>query len=190
MKGRAIVYALALAGSIASTIAQTVAIPDSGLNTAIRDALGNPSGLLTVQDLLTLTNLDANGLALLNQLHGGTAGEQMVEAMKGICPDFATMTIEWAMAGIMARPGLDLLTREYVVIASCATLGHAVPQLRAHIASALKLGATKQQVVEVILQTLFYAGGAVVANALNVANELFKGRPCSEQPANSEHESA
>lgn len=23
-------------------------------------------------------------------------GEQMVEAMKGICPDFATMTIEWA----------------------------------------------------------------------------------------------
>src|SRR5262245_59118270 len=114
------------------------------------------------------------GLALLDQLHGGQAGEQMVQAMKGICPDFSTMTIEWAMAGIMARPGLDLLTREYAVIASCVTLGHAVPQLRAHIASALKLGATKEQVVEVILQTLFYAGGAAVANALNIAHELFK----------------
>ena len=71
------------------------------------------------------------GLALLNRLHGGGAGEQMVAAMKDICPDFSTMTIEWAMAGIMGRPGLDLLTREYVVIASCVTLGHAVPQLRA-----------------------------------------------------------
>jgi 4-carboxymuconolactone decarboxylase len=114
------------------------------------------------------------GLELLNRLHGGQAGEQMVEAMKGICPDFSTMTIEWAMAGIMARPGLDLLTREYVTIASCVTLGHAVPQLRAHIHAALKLGATRQQIVEVILQNLFYAGGAAVANALGVANEVFQ----------------
>ena len=116
------------------------------------------------------------GVALLNQLHGGQAGEKLVEAQKDICPDFATMTIEWAMAGIMARPGLDLLTREYLVIASCVTLGHAVPQLRAHIEAAMNLGATKEQIVEAILQVLFYAGGAAVANALNTANEVFKAR--------------
>jgi 4-carboxymuconolactone decarboxylase len=86
------------------------------------------------------------------------------------------MTIEWAMAGIMGRPGLDLLTREYIVISSCVTLGHATPQLRAHIAAALKLGASQQAIVEVILQTLFYAGGAAVANALITAKEVFKGR--------------
>ena len=124
------------------------------------------------------TNNDTyqTGLALLNRLHGGEAGEQMVAAMKNVCPDFATMTIEWAMAGITARPGLDLLTREYVVIAACVTLGHPVPQLRAHIASALKLGAPKEQVVEVILQTIFYAGGAAVANALGVAHEVFEAK--------------
>ena len=114
------------------------------------------------------------GLALLNQLHGGQTGEQMVDAMKDICPDFVTMTIEWAMAGIMARPGLDLSTRELVLVASCATLGHVVPQLRAHIDAALKVGATKQQIVETILQLMFYAGGASVANALEVAHEVFK----------------
>jgi 4-carboxymuconolactone decarboxylase len=118
----------------------------------------------------------ATGLALLNRLHGGQAGGQMVEAMKDICPDFATMTIEWAMAGIMARPGLDLLMREYLLIASCVTLGHAVPQLRAHIDAALKLGASQPQVVEVILQMTFYAGGAAVANALGIADEVFKAR--------------
>jgi 4-carboxymuconolactone decarboxylase len=124
----------------------------------------------------TVNDTHAQGLALLNQLHGGEAGEQMVAAMKDICPDFSTMTIEWAMAGIMGRPGLDLLTREYVVIASCVTLGHATPQLRAHIAAALKLGAPKEQIVEVILQNLFYAGGAAVANALNTAKEVFNAR--------------
>ena len=124
----------------------------------------------------TTNDTYTKGLALLNRLHGGEAGEQMVEAMKEICPDFSTMTIEWAMGGIMARPGIDLLTREYIVIGSCVTLGHATPQLRAHIASALKLGASKEQIVEVILQTLFYAGGAAVANALNVAKEVFAAR--------------
>ena len=64
------------------------------------------------------------GLRLLDQLHGEGTGRQLIEAMKNISPDFVTMTIEWAMAGITARPGLDLLTREYLIIASCVTLGH------------------------------------------------------------------
>jgi len=114
------------------------------------------------------------GLALLNRLHGGHAGEQLVNNLKDICPDFVDMTIEWAMQGIMARPGLDLLTREYLIIASCVTLGHAMPQLKAHIEAAVTLGATKQQIVEAILQVLFYAGGAAVSNALGVAKEVFE----------------
>ena len=80
------------------------------------------------------------------------------------------------MAGIMARPGLDLLTRELIIVGSCVTLGHAVPQLRAHIDAAMKLGATKQQIVETILNVIFYAGGASVANALGVVGEVFKAR--------------
>ena len=114
------------------------------------------------------------GLALLNKLHGGHAGEQLIDNLQDICPDFADMTIEWAMQGIMARPGLDLLTREYVIIASCVTLGHATPQLEAHIEAALSLGATKQQIIEVILQVLFYAGGAATSNALATAKKVFQ----------------
>lgn len=114
------------------------------------------------------------GLALLNQLHGGMAGEALVNNLKDVCPDFVDMTIEWAMQGVMARPGLDLLTREYLLIASCVTLGHTVPQLKAHIDAAIKLGASKEQIVEVILQMLFYAGGASVSNALSHAKDVFK----------------
>jgi len=114
------------------------------------------------------------GLALFNQLHGERAGAQLVDNLKDICPDFVDMTIEWAMQGIMARPGLDLLTREYLLIASCTTLGHAVPQLKAHIDAALKLGGSKETIVEVILQMTFYAGGAAVSNALSHAKDVFR----------------
>jgi 4-carboxymuconolactone decarboxylase len=111
------------------------------------------------------------GLALLHRIHGGHAGEALVAAQRDICPDFARMSIEWAMGGIMARPHLDLKTRQLVVVAACATLGHAEPQLRAHIQGAVSVGATRDEIVETILQTLFYAGGAAVANALQVAKQ-------------------
>ena len=90
----------------------------------------------------------------------------MVAEMADLCPTFADMTIDWAFGGVMARPGLDLVTRQLVLIASCVTLGHAEPQLRAHVEAALAIGATKQQVIEVILQLTFYAGGPAVRNAL------------------------
>jgi 4-carboxymuconolactone decarboxylase len=76
------------------------------------------------------------------------------------------MAIEWALGGVMGRPGLDLVTRQLVVIASCVTLGHAMPQLRAHTEAALQAGASKEQIVETILQMTFYAGGASVRNSL------------------------
>lgn len=118
------------------------------------------------------TEMHKKGMELFEKLHGGHAGEELVAQVADICPDFADMTVEWAMAGVMGRPGLDLITRELLLVASCVTLGHAVPQLRAHISAASKLGASKQQIVETILQMLFYAGGAATANALNVAKEV------------------
>jgi Leucine-rich repeat (LRR) protein len=50
---------LALAGFIASLQGQEVSIPDPGLDAAVRQALQIPSGPLTEQDLLGLTNLEA-----------------------------------------------------------------------------------------------------------------------------------
>ncbi len=99
----------------------------------------------------------------------------MVAEMQEICPAFADMTIDWAMGGIMDRPGLDLMTRELVLIASCVTMGNAAPQLRAHAEAALKVGATKEQIVETVLQLTFYAGGPNVRNSLVLLKEVFAG---------------
>ena len=113
------------------------------------------------------------GLALLERLHGGHTGEQLVESLAKVCPDFATMTIEWALAGVMTRPALDLATRELLLIAACTTLGFAPDQLRAHIEAALNVGATREQVIETIVQMTFYAGGVATSNALRIAAATF-----------------
>jgi len=51
---------LFLSGFVVPTLAQEVQVPDPGLNVAIRLALGNPNGPLTVQEMLSLTHLNAS----------------------------------------------------------------------------------------------------------------------------------
>ncbi len=77
----------------------------------------------------------------------------------------------------MSRPGFDVITRELLRIAACTTLGHATPQLRAHIQAALAAGATREQIVETILQMLFYAGGAATSNAMRIAAKVLGPAP-------------
>lgn len=120
----------------------------------------------------TQTNLYKKGMELLTELHGGHAGEQIINQLKDICPDYATMTIEWAFGSIFSRQGLDIKTRELATIASCVTLGNAHPQLLAHIEAALHVGASKQEVIEVIVQTALYAGFPATTNALLLAKQI------------------
>jgi 4-carboxymuconolactone decarboxylase len=122
--------------------------------------------------MLSQPTLRERGAALLEQLHGSGSAQALRTDMEGLCPDFVEMSIEWALGGVMARPGLDLITRELVVIASCVTLGHPVTQLRAHVHAALAAGATREQIIESILQLMFYAGGASVRNALVHCRDL------------------
>lgn len=119
------------------------------------------------------TELYNKGLKLLNELHGGHTGEALINGTKELCPDYATMTIEWVFGDVLSRKGLDIKTRELAIIASCVTLGNALPQLQAHIEAALNVGATQQEIIEVILQTGFYTGFPAVTNAFNVAKEVF-----------------
>ena len=113
------------------------------------------------------------GEILLNKIHGAHTGEAIVSALDDVCPDLASMTIEWGFGEIVSRPGIDLRTRQLVTVASCVTLGYAQPQLRAHIEGALNVGATKEEIVEVILQVALYAGFAAATNAMLLAKDVF-----------------
>src|SRR4030095_14154103 len=57
---------LALNTFVTLTRAQNVSIPDPGLDAALRATLAKPTGPLTVQDLLSLTNLNAGQRSISN----------------------------------------------------------------------------------------------------------------------------
>ena len=135
--------------------------------------------------MLSNEKIRAKGLELLDRLHGSGAAADLIADMDGLCPDFVDMSVEWALGGITARPGLDLVTRELIVVAACATLGNAQIQLRAHCQAALHAGATREQVVEAILQLMFYAGGAAVRNALAELRDILGADGGGEAAANS-----
>ncbi|PRP72514.1 hypothetical protein BUE93_00315 [Chromobacterium amazonense] len=106
------------------------------------------------------------GLELIEFLHWGHSGGERVAAVADISPNFADMTIAWATGHILTRPGLDLATCELILVAACAPQGFALAQLVAHAEAALRAGATRQQILETILQLTFYAGDPAVSNAL------------------------
>ncbi|HEX6016359.1 MAG TPA: carboxymuconolactone decarboxylase family protein, partial [Geminicoccaceae bacterium] len=55
-------------------------------------------------------------------------------------------------------------------------LGTAAPQLKVHIAGALNVGCTREEIAEVIMQMAVYAGFPATLNGLAAAKEVFAAR--------------
>ncbi|MBF0477208.1 MAG: carboxymuconolactone decarboxylase family protein [Deltaproteobacteria bacterium] len=103
----------------------------------------------------------------------GTMGERVIEALKDIAPDFADMIIEFPFGDIYSRPGLDLKSREITTVAALTALGTAKPQLQSHVRAALKVGCTRREIVEIMIQVAVYAGFPAALNALLATKEVF-----------------
>ena len=114
----------------------------------------------------------ARGLAKLREIDG-QAGENVIESLKDIAPDFARLLIEFPFGDIYSRPGLDLKSRELAVVAALTAMGNAAPQLKVHIHGARNVGCTEQEIVEVIMQMAVYAGFPAALNGLFAAKEVF-----------------
>ena len=108
------------------------------------------------------------GQKMLQQVDG-KGGNAVVESLK----DIARYLLEFPFGDIYARPGLDLRSREIATVAALTAMGNAAPQLKVHIAAALHVGLTQEEIVEVIMQMAVYAGFPAALNGLFAAKEVF-----------------
>jgi 4-carboxymuconolactone decarboxylase len=86
---------------------------------------------------------------------------------------------------LYSREVISQRQRELCAVASLTVL-HRPRELRAHIHAALNVGATRQEVAEVIMQQVTYGGMPVVVDALDVYAEVLeeRGEPFpGEEPA-------
>lgn len=122
----------------------------------------------------SLTRLERGKRALVEI--DGEAGQNVIDALADIAPDFATYLLEFAFGDIYARPALALRDREIATIAALTAMGTATPQLKVHIEAGLNVGLTQNEIIEVLMQMAVYAGFPAALNGLFAAKEIFAAR--------------
>ena len=105
--------------------------------------------------------------------HFGKGADTLVASIKKISPEFSKVNVEFPFGELYNRNELDDKTRELCALAALTVQGHSLPQLKFHTTAALRTGATKKEILEVVTQMIAYCGFPAATNALKTVQEAF-----------------
>jgi 4-carboxymuconolactone decarboxylase len=113
------------------------------------------------------------GLAIRREVLGGAYVDAALKAADDFSRPFQEFITEYCWGAIWGRPGLPKKQRSIVNLAMLTALNR--PQeLKIHIKGALKNGCTKEEIMEVFLQTAVYCGVPAAVESFRTAREAFK----------------
>ena len=104
---------------------------------------------------------------VLGDEHVDRAGAKITD----VTADFQDFITRYAWGGIWTRPGLDRRSRSVGVLTALVA-GRHFEELEFHLRAALRNGLTKEEIVEVLLQTAVYVGVPAANTAFGVANRV------------------
>jgi len=110
------------------------------------------------------------GADAIGRIMGKTADEAFATLSDMYGPDMAMEVMN--IGHIWERPGLTRRERSFVAIAALVAMG-TKDRLRIHLQGALNHGATREEIEEVILTMMIYAGHARATEAIEVARDVF-----------------
>ena len=120
------------------------------------------------------------GLAALHAQLGPMA-DSYIARIKKISPEFAWVNVTVPFGEIYPRTVIDIKTRELCTVAALTVQGFSLPELKLHIDAALRVGATRAEVVEIITQMICYCGFPAATNALLTAETVFADHDAANQ---------
>jgi 4-carboxymuconolactone decarboxylase len=126
---------------------------------------------MTAEHSDTETDDFRRGAALFARLAPEGASPPWV-AFEDVTPLLGRQTA-YAFGTIIARPGLDLRTREIATVCMLAVLGGSEAQVTFHTGAALRAGANAPEIVEALTQVSVYAGIPRALNAAAAARQAF-----------------
>ncbi len=94
---------------------------------------------------------------------------------------FQEFITEGAWEKVWARPGLTLRERSLVTVALLAALGHD-KELAMHVRACLNTGATRDDLIEVLLHVAVYAGVPAANRAIAIAKQTLQELEQNEKP--------
>jgi len=109
---------------------------------------------------------------MLKTMVGQAEAERIRQGWREISPDLERLILEFVAGRIWTRSGLDLKTRSLSTVAALTALGR-TSALELNIRMALGNGATKEDVLEIMLHMAPYAGFPAAWDAMKIAARVF-----------------
>lgn len=113
----------------------------------------------------------------------GPMADAYIRNIKAMAPEFAWVNVTFPFGELYPRNVLDLKTREMCTVAALTVQGFALPELKLHIKAALRCGASRAEVAEIITQMIAYCGFPAATNALMTMKQVFDELDGEAKPA-------
>jgi 3-oxoadipate enol-lactonase/4-carboxymuconolactone decarboxylase len=129
----------------------------------------------TVADLLAdhlRDPLVADGMAVRRAVLGDDHVDRAIAGTTDVTRDFQDLITRYAWGSIWTRPGLARRDRSIAVLTALVA-GRHFEELEFHLHAALRNGLSRDEIVEVLLQSAIYVGVPAANTAFGVANRVF-----------------
>jgi 4-carboxymuconolactone decarboxylase len=112
------------------------------------------------------------GLAVRKAVLGAEHVEKSLRAADDFTRPMQELVTEYCWGEIWTRPGLDRRTRSFLNLAWLTALNRP-HEIKLHVLGALNNGVTREELMEVFLQSAIYCGVPAALDAMRVAKEVF-----------------
>jgi 4-carboxymuconolactone decarboxylase len=133
----------------------------------------NMSSAADSEAFISNPELRKRGLEIFKRLYEGGLGGSMNAEYRAKSSDYADIVLEWRMGGVIARPDLDIKTREFIMFALIVANARAMDGVKAHAEALVRVGATRKEIYEAVLSCLWYVGSGRIFLALTALDDLF-----------------
>lgn len=112
-----------------------------------------------------------SGMSVRREILGDAHVDRAIAGTTGVTADFQDLITRYAWGEIWTRPGLARRDRSISVLSSLIALNH-WDELAMHVRAALTNGLTRDEIIEVVLQSAIYAGVPSANHAFGIVNEV------------------
>lgn len=130
-----------------------------------------------------MTQQYQRGLQELRRINPDHADES-IEELKRICPDLAEYFVTFGFGEVYSRPALDAKTKALVAIGSLTALGYCEGFLKTHVQGAIHAGCSREEILEVVIQSIVFIGFPAALAALRIVTEAFATNTTSHKTPN------
>lgn len=123
-----------------------------------------------------------HGQEVRNAILGPAHAERSAKNRTSFNAEFQDFVMQYAWGDVWSRPGLDHKQRSMLTIAMLVAMGK-LEELKLHIRASRNTGVSRDEVKEILIHSVIYAGAPAAAGAFQAAAQIYDEMDRESQPA-------